>query len=93
MAGLRDWTSVSNPLRFQGQYFDRESGLHYHRHRYYDPDNGAAWRGGQDQRLSVSAQPHGAGLQAGESRSRRDQAINSIATTNNPAPNNRHNGE
>ncbi|WP_415640269.1 RHS repeat-associated core domain-containing protein, partial [Pseudomonas gessardii] len=31
---------VDNPLRFQGQYFDRESGLHYNRHRYYNPDNG-----------------------------------------------------
>ncbi|MBC3339058.1 type IV secretion protein Rhs, partial [Pseudomonas proteolytica] len=28
------------PLRFQGQYYDRESGLHYNRHRYYNPDNG-----------------------------------------------------
>jgi len=22
---------------FQGQYYDEESGLHYNRHRYYDP--------------------------------------------------------
>ncbi|WP_233100816.1 RHS repeat domain-containing protein, partial [Pseudomonas sp. MF6768] len=35
-----DVSTVDNPLRFQGQYFDRESGLHYNRHRYYNPDNG-----------------------------------------------------
>lgn len=28
---------IDNPLRFQGQYFDRETGLHYNRYRYYDP--------------------------------------------------------
>ena len=27
-------------LRFQGQYFDVETGLHYNRFRYYDPDVG-----------------------------------------------------
>lgn len=31
---------LDQPLRFQGQYFDDESGLHYNRHRYYDPDVG-----------------------------------------------------
>ncbi|MDQ0124549.1 RHS repeat-associated protein [Pseudomonas lini] len=31
---------VEQPLRFQGQYFDAESGLHYSRHRYYNPDTG-----------------------------------------------------
>ncbi|WP_426205102.1 RHS repeat-associated core domain-containing protein [Pseudomonas sp. TWP3-1] len=31
---------LDQPLRFQGQYFDEESGLHYNRHRYYDPDVG-----------------------------------------------------
>ena len=29
---------VDNPLRFQGQYYDEETGLHYNRHRYYDPN-------------------------------------------------------
>ncbi|EOE5506886.1 RHS repeat-associated core domain-containing protein [Cronobacter sakazakii] len=27
-------------LRYQGQYFDAETGLHYNRSRYYDPDAG-----------------------------------------------------
>ena len=31
---------LEQPLRFQGQYFDVESGLHYNRHRYYDPEVG-----------------------------------------------------
>ncbi|MFC7422029.1 RHS repeat-associated core domain-containing protein [Iodobacter arcticus] len=31
---------INNPLRFQGQYFDEESGLHYNRYRYYDPEIG-----------------------------------------------------
>lgn len=35
-----DIEKVDNPLRFQGQYFDLESGLHYSRHRYYDPGLG-----------------------------------------------------
>nr|WP_314546113.1 RHS repeat-associated core domain-containing protein [uncultured Massilia sp.] len=29
---------IRNPIRFQGQYLDDETGLHYNRHRYYDPD-------------------------------------------------------
>ena len=29
------------PLRFPGQYFDEESGLHYNLHRYYDPETGS----------------------------------------------------
>ncbi len=28
---------MSNPIRFQGQYHDHETGLHYNRYRYYDP--------------------------------------------------------
>ncbi|MBD8094643.1 RHS domain-containing protein, partial [Pseudomonas fluorescens] len=35
-----DVRKIDNPLRFQGQYFDAESGLHYNRHRYYNPDIG-----------------------------------------------------
>ncbi|MBJ2209514.1 RHS domain-containing protein [Pseudomonas carnis] len=35
-----DVGNIDNPLRFQGQYFDQESGLHYNRHRYYNPDIG-----------------------------------------------------
>ncbi|WP_336827335.1 RHS repeat-associated core domain-containing protein, partial [Pseudomonas paracarnis] len=35
-----DVDKIDNPLRFQGQYFDQESGLHYNRHRYYNPDIG-----------------------------------------------------
>jgi RHS repeat-associated protein len=31
---------VDQPLRFQGQYEDSETRLHYNRHRYYDPDAG-----------------------------------------------------
>ncbi|CAI8851894.1 RHS repeat protein [Pseudomonas chlororaphis] len=31
---------LTNPLRFQGQYQDHETGLHYNRHRYYDPSVG-----------------------------------------------------
>nr|WP_315403945.1 RHS repeat-associated core domain-containing protein [uncultured Pseudomonas sp.] len=28
---------LNNPIRFQGQYHDHETGLHYNRYRYYDP--------------------------------------------------------
>ncbi len=35
-----DANKIDNPLRFQGQYFDPESRLHYNRHRYYNPDIG-----------------------------------------------------
>ncbi|MFF7110511.1 RHS repeat-associated core domain-containing protein, partial [Pseudomonas sichuanensis] len=28
---------MTNPIRFQGQYHDHETGLHYNRYRYYDP--------------------------------------------------------
>ncbi|MEX5593130.1 RNase A-like domain-containing protein [Pseudomonas orientalis] len=35
-----DAGKIDNPLRFQGQYYDQESGLHYNRHRYYHPNIG-----------------------------------------------------
>ncbi|POR70853.1 hypothetical protein BKM30_09120 [Pseudomonas syringae pv. syringae] len=35
-----DIAEIDNPLRFQGQYFDAETGLHYNRHRYYNPCTG-----------------------------------------------------
>lgn len=31
---------VGNAIRFQGQYHDEETGLHYNRYRYYDPGSG-----------------------------------------------------
>src|SRR5262249_49698508 len=35
-----DVDEVDNPLRFQGQYHDAETGLHYNFQRYYDPRSG-----------------------------------------------------
>ena len=32
-----DYQTVPQPQRLPRQYFDEESGLHYNRHRYYDP--------------------------------------------------------
>lgn len=33
-------SAVDNNLRYAGQYFDEESGLHYNYYRYYDPSTG-----------------------------------------------------
>ena len=35
---VSDGLKVNIPFRFQGQYYDEESGLHYNRFRYYDPE-------------------------------------------------------
>ncbi|WP_380180341.1 RHS repeat-associated core domain-containing protein [Kalamiella sp. sgz302252] len=37
----RQTRQTDNPLRYQGQYYDRETGLHYNRHRYYNPECGS----------------------------------------------------
>ncbi|MGP9655726.1 RHS repeat-associated core domain-containing protein [Halomonas sp. AOP35-4E-18] len=31
---------LTQPIQFQGQWHDEESGLYYNRHRYYDPQQG-----------------------------------------------------
>ena len=36
----KDYRPLPQNLRFQGQYFDAETGLHYNTFRYYDPDVG-----------------------------------------------------
>lgn len=36
-------SEVENPLRFAGQYYDAETGLHYNRFRYYSPRLGRYW--------------------------------------------------
>ncbi|GGW58609.1 putative T7SS-secreted protein [Streptomyces xantholiticus] len=41
--GTTAWATASSaytPLRFSGQYFDPESGLHYNYFRYYEPQSG-----------------------------------------------------
>ncbi|MET8570652.1 putative T7SS-secreted protein [Streptomyces sp. NPDC004783] len=41
--GTTAWTRTSNaytPLRFPGQYYDPETGLHYNYFRHYDPETG-----------------------------------------------------
>jgi RHS repeat-associated protein len=40
--GTTTWGATSSaytPLRFPGQYFDPETGLHYNFHRHYDPES------------------------------------------------------
>ncbi|HEY0334572.1 MAG TPA: RHS repeat-associated core domain-containing protein [Stenotrophomonas sp.] len=39
-AAVAAGNQVFQPWRFAGQYYDRETGLHYNVHRYYDPGTG-----------------------------------------------------
>ena len=41
---LPDEIGEVQPVRFQGQYYDNESGLHYNRFRYYDRISGGLFR-------------------------------------------------
>jgi RHS repeat-associated protein len=34
------FSTITNNLRFPGQYYDQETGLHYNWHRFYDPGTG-----------------------------------------------------
>lgn len=47
--------SADCPLRFPGQYFDAETGLHYNHHRYYDP---ATARYNSPDPLGLAPAPH-----------------------------------
>jgi len=33
-------SAIKNPIMFQGQRYDEESGLYYMKNRYYDPEMG-----------------------------------------------------
>jgi len=39
-----DTETITNNLRFPGQYYDAETGLHYNWNRYYDPETGRYMR-------------------------------------------------
>nr|WP_249115934.1 RHS repeat-associated core domain-containing protein [Azoarcus sp. L1K30] len=39
-AAVAEENGVRQPIRFQGQWVDEESGLYYNRYRYYDPRQG-----------------------------------------------------
>jgi RHS repeat-associated protein len=39
-AKATSFDGFTNNLRFLGQYWDEETGLHYNRYRYYDPNSG-----------------------------------------------------
>ncbi|KJN13026.1 hypothetical protein SS37_25100 [Enterobacter sichuanensis] len=60
-------SGYSQNLRMQGQYLDRETGLHYNLFRYYDPDCGRFTQqdpiglAGGDKPLPVCAECAGVG--------------------------------
>lgn len=39
-AHVNSYSTITSNLRFPGQYYDAETGLHYNCHRYYDPHTG-----------------------------------------------------
>ena len=52
---VEEVAQIEQPVRFQGQYFDAETGLHYNRMRYYSPEMGRfvsndpiGWLGGEN---------------------------------------------
>ena len=56
-------SSITNPLRFPGQYYDSETGFHYNYHRYYDPRTGRYLRAdpiGLDGGINLFAYAQGA---------------------------------
>ncbi|MBW5807534.1 hypothetical protein FOZ70_22665 [Burkholderia sp. COPS] len=48
---------LRNPIRFQGQYHDHETELHYNRYRYYDPEVGR-FVSKDPMRLAAGINPH-----------------------------------
>jgi RHS repeat-associated protein len=54
-------STIEMPLRFPGHYFDRETGLHYNRFRYFSPELGRYLQSdpaGQVAAINVYAYPH-----------------------------------
>lgn len=50
---------LTNPIRFQGQYHDQETGLYYNLNRYYQ--SGSYWLCGRVEPVCLCAKPRGMG--------------------------------